>query len=37
VPYEITGAGQEVLAEQLSTMQRIVRAGRRRTRTAWGT
>ena len=24
-------------AEQLSTMQRIVRVGRRRTSTAWGT
>ena len=36
-PCEITGAGQEVLAEQLSTMPRIVRAGRQRTRTAWGT
>jgi DNA-binding PadR family transcriptional regulator len=29
-PYEITGAGQEVLAEQLRTMQKITRVGRRR-------
>ena len=36
-PYEITGAGQEVLAGQLGAMPRIVRVGRRRTRTAWGT
>jgi DNA-binding PadR family transcriptional regulator len=26
-PYEITGAGQEVLAEQLRTMQKITRVG----------
>ena len=31
------GAGQEVLAEQLSAMQRMVRVGRQRTSTAWGT
>lgn len=30
-PYEITAAGQEVLAEQLTSMQRIVRVGRQRT------
>ena len=40
-PYEITAAGQEVLAEQLASMQRIVRVGFRRTglprtATAWG-
>ena len=33
-PYEITAAGQEVLAEQLRSMQQIVRTGRRRTATA---
>ncbi len=41
-PYEITAAGQEVLAEQLASMQRIVRVGFRRTglprtASAWGT
>ena len=30
-PYEITAAGQEVLAEQLRTMQQIVRVARQRT------
>ena len=30
-PYEITAAGQEVLAEQLRSMQRIVRVGVQRT------
>jgi DNA-binding PadR family transcriptional regulator len=30
-PYEITAAGQEVLAEQLRSMQQIVRTGRQRT------
>jgi DNA-binding PadR family transcriptional regulator len=40
-PYEITGAGQEILSEQLTSMQRIVRVGHRRTgvprtATAWG-
>jgi DNA-binding PadR family transcriptional regulator len=30
-PYEITPAGQEVLAEQLRSMQRIVRTARQRT------
>ena len=30
-PYEITAAGQEVLAEQLRSMQRIVRTARQRT------
>jgi DNA-binding PadR family transcriptional regulator len=29
-PYEITGAGQEVLAEQLRTMQKITRVGLKR-------
>jgi DNA-binding PadR family transcriptional regulator len=33
-PYEITAAGQEVLAEQLRSMQQVVRTGRRRTATA---
>ena len=36
-PYEITAAGQEVLAEQVNTMQQIVRVARLRTATAWGT
>jgi DNA-binding PadR family transcriptional regulator len=35
-PYQITAAGQEVLAEQLKTMQQIVRVARLRTATAWG-
>jgi DNA-binding PadR family transcriptional regulator len=35
-PYEITAAGQAVLAEQLATMQQIVRVGRLRTATAPG-
>ena len=29
-PYQITGAGQEVLAEQLRTMQKITRVGLKR-------
>ena len=33
-PYEITAAGQEVLAEQLRSMQQIVRVGLGRTATA---
>lgn len=33
-PYEITAAGQSVLAEQLASMQQIVRVGRQRTATA---
>jgi DNA-binding PadR family transcriptional regulator len=33
-PYQITAAGQSVLAEQLSSMQQIVRIGRQRTATA---
>jgi DNA-binding PadR family transcriptional regulator len=33
-PYEITAAGQEVLSQQLASMQRIVRIGRQRTATA---
>ena len=36
-PYEITAAGQEVLAEQLAAMQQIVRVARGRTATAFGT
>ena len=35
-PYEITAAGQAVLAEQVSTMQEIVRVARLRTGMAWG-
>ena len=33
-PYEITAAGEAVLAEQLATMQQVVRTGQRRTATA---
>jgi DNA-binding PadR family transcriptional regulator len=33
-PYEITAAGQEVLAEQLRSMHQVVRTGRQRTATA---
>jgi len=33
-PYQITAAGQAVLAEQLKTMQQIVYIGRQRTATA---
>jgi DNA-binding PadR family transcriptional regulator len=36
-PYEITAAGQAVLAEQLKTMRQIVRVGCQRTAAAWGT
>src|SRR5947208_13386463 len=32
-PYELTAAGQEVLAEQLRSMQKIVRVARQRTAT----
>jgi DNA-binding PadR family transcriptional regulator len=35
-PYEITAAGQEVLAEQIKTMQQIVQVARLRTAMAWG-
>jgi DNA-binding PadR family transcriptional regulator len=35
-PYQITAAGQEVLAQQVTTMQQIVRVARLRTATAWG-
>ena len=35
-PYEITAAGQVVLAEQVTTMQEIVRVVRLRTGMAWG-
>jgi DNA-binding PadR family transcriptional regulator len=35
-PYEITAAGQEILAEQVTTMQQIVQVARLRTATAWG-
>jgi DNA-binding PadR family transcriptional regulator len=34
-PYEITAAGQEILAEQVTTMQQIVQVARLRTATAW--
>ena len=33
-PYEITAAGQSVLAEQLASMQQVLAVGRRRTATA---
>lgn len=33
-PYEITAAGQQVLAEQLQSMQQIVHTGRQRIATA---
>ena len=33
-PYEITAAGQQVLTEQLQSMQQIVRTGRQRIATA---
>jgi DNA-binding PadR family transcriptional regulator len=33
-PYEITAAGEAVLAEQLTSMQRVVHTGRQRTATA---
>ena len=33
-PYQITAAGQSVLAEQLKTMQQVVRTATRRTATA---
>jgi DNA-binding PadR family transcriptional regulator len=36
-PYEITAVGQEVLAEQVSSMQQIVAVARLRTAMAWGT
>jgi len=35
-PYEITAAGQEVLAGQVTAMQQIVQVARLRTATAWG-
>jgi DNA-binding PadR family transcriptional regulator len=35
-PYEITAAGQEILAEQVTTMQQIVQVARLRTGMAWG-
>ncbi len=34
--YQITAAGQEILAEQVATMQQIVRVARLRTAMAWG-
>jgi DNA-binding PadR family transcriptional regulator len=34
-PYEITAAGQEILAEQVTTMQQIVQVARLRTAMAW--
>jgi len=33
--YQITAAGQEILAEQVKTMQQIVRVARLRTALAW--
>ena len=33
-PYEITAAGLEILAKQISTMQQVVRVARQRTATA---
>ena len=35
-PYQITAAGQEILAEQVTTMQQIVAVVRLRTAMAWG-
>ena len=35
-PYQITAAGQEILAEQVTTMQQIVHVARLRTAMAWG-
>ena len=35
-PYEITAAGQEILAEQVKTMQQIVQVARLRTAMAGG-
>ena len=35
-PYEITAAGQEILAEQVATMQQIVQVARLRTAIALG-
>ncbi len=35
-PYEITAAGQEILAEQVTTMQQIVHVALLRTAMAWG-
>ena len=35
-PYEITAAGQEILAEQVKTMQQIVQVARLRTAMARG-
>jgi DNA-binding PadR family transcriptional regulator len=35
-PYEITAAGEAVLAEQVTSMQEIVRVARLRTGMAWG-
>jgi DNA-binding PadR family transcriptional regulator len=35
-PYEITGAGQEVLAGQVTAMQQIVQVARLRAATGWG-
>jgi DNA-binding PadR family transcriptional regulator len=35
-PYEITAGGLEILAEQISTMQKVAQVARLRTATAWG-
>ena len=34
-PYQITAAGQEILTEQVTTMQQIVQVARLRTGMAW--
>jgi DNA-binding PadR family transcriptional regulator len=34
-PYQLTAAGQQILAEQVTTMVQIVRTARLRTATAW--
>jgi DNA-binding PadR family transcriptional regulator len=35
-PYQAAAAGQEILAEQVTTMQQIVRVARLRAAMAWG-
>src|SRR5690349_17515452 len=35
-PYQITAAGQEILAEQVTSMHQIVQVARLRTAMAWG-
>jgi DNA-binding PadR family transcriptional regulator len=36
-PYQITAAGQEILAGQVTAMQQIVQVARLRTAMTWGT